>query len=66
MIGPVLVPQDKDEATLNVEKRIEYIKQELGRVDKRISTLATEQEKKSSEIYKLQSQFQGLMATKKA
>ncbi|PVV01065.1 hypothetical protein BB560_004533 [Smittium megazygosporum] len=29
MIGPILVPQDQEEAALNVDKRIEYIKQEL-------------------------------------
>ncbi|PVU94353.1 hypothetical protein BB561_002619 [Smittium simulii] len=57
MIGPVLVPQDKEEAGLNVEKRIEYIKAELTRVEARIKELATLQEKKSLEIYNLQMKF---------
>ncbi len=29
LIGPVLVKQHKDEATLNVEKRLEYIRSEM-------------------------------------
>ncbi|CAG8657033.1 21773_t:CDS:2 [Dentiscutata erythropus] len=29
LIGPVLVKQDKPEATLNVSKRLEYIKSEM-------------------------------------
>jgi prefoldin beta subunit len=33
LVGPVLVKQDLQEARANVDKRIEYIKEELGRVD---------------------------------
>lgn len=29
LTGPVLLPQDKNEANLNVEKRIEFIKSEM-------------------------------------
>ncbi|CAM9020722.1 unnamed protein product [Wickerhamomyces anomalus] len=29
LIGPVLLPQDKNEANINVEKRIEFIKNEM-------------------------------------
>ena len=33
LVGPVLVKQDLQEARANVEKRMEYIKEELVRVD---------------------------------
>ncbi|PWA00543.1 hypothetical protein BB558_003406 [Smittium angustum] len=66
LIGPVLVPQDKEEATLNVEKRIEYIKEELNRVDQRIKELTNLQETKSSEVYKLQTQFQQKLELEKS
>ena len=33
LVGPVLVKQDLQEARSNVGKRIEYIKEELGRLD---------------------------------
>lgn len=33
LVGPVLVKQDLQEARANVDKRIEYIKEELARVD---------------------------------
>ncbi|KAJ1663046.1 Prefoldin subunit 6 [Coemansia sp. RSA 1813] len=60
MIGPVLVLQDKPEATANVEKRIEFIRSEMGRVEKRIELLGKDQEAKSIEIFKLQMDIQGV------
>ncbi|KAJ1817946.1 Prefoldin subunit 6 [Coemansia sp. RSA 2675] len=60
MIGPVLVPQDKAEASANVEKRLEYITEELGRIEKRITQQAKEQEEKSVSIFKLQMDIQGI------
>ncbi|KAJ1964289.1 Prefoldin subunit 6 [Dipsacomyces acuminosporus] len=60
LTGPVLLPQDKAEAMANVEKRIEFIKGEIKRVDLRVEQLAKEQEKKSVEIFKLQMEIQGV------
>ncbi|KAJ2485088.1 Prefoldin subunit 6 [Coemansia sp. RSA 2052] len=60
MVGPVLVPQEKAEAAANVDKRLEYITDELGRIEKRIAEQAKEQEKKSVEIFKLQMDIQGI------
>ncbi|PIA15224.1 Prefoldin [Coemansia reversa NRRL 1564] len=58
LIGPVLVPQEKGEATTNVQKRLEYIREELKRVDTRLKKLAEDQEKTSMSAYKLQMEMQ--------
>ncbi|KAJ1784771.1 Prefoldin subunit 6 [Coemansia sp. RSA 2523] len=60
MIGPVLVPQDKLEATANVEKRLEYIRDEVKRIEVRLEQLANEQQAKSTDAYKLQMELQGV------
>ncbi|KAJ2498423.1 Prefoldin subunit 6 [Coemansia sp. RSA 1972] len=60
MIGPVLVPQDKIEATANVEKRLEYIRDEVKRIEVRLEQLAKEQQAKSTDAYKLQMELQGV------
>ncbi|KAG4096238.1 Prefoldin [Neocallimastix lanati (nom. inval.)] len=58
MIGPVLVKQDKAEATQNVDKRLEYINGEIKRIEKLIKELEEKQEKKKNEVASLQLQFQ--------
>ncbi|ORX84180.1 Prefoldin beta-like protein [Anaeromyces robustus] len=58
MIGPVLVKQDKAEATQNVDKRLEYINGEIKRIEKLIKDLEEKQEKKKNEVATLQLQFQ--------
>ncbi|KAJ2515150.1 Prefoldin subunit 6 [Coemansia sp. RSA 1939] len=60
MVGPVLVLQDSAEAGANVDKRIEFIRGEMARVEKRIEQLARDQEKKSVAIFKLQMDMQGV------
>ncbi|KAJ1883197.1 Prefoldin subunit 6 [Kickxella alabastrina] len=60
MIGPVLVLQEKAEAGANVEKRLEFIRDEISRADQRIEQLTKDQEKKSVEIFKLQMELQGV------
>ncbi|KAJ1844921.1 Prefoldin subunit 6 [Coemansia sp. RSA 486] len=60
MIGPVLVPQDKEEAKANVEKRLEYINDEITRADQKVEQLSKEQEKASVELFKLQMDIQGI------
>ncbi|KAJ2346132.1 Prefoldin subunit 6 [Coemansia erecta] len=59
MIGPVLVPQDKTEATANVEKRLEYIRDEVKRAEQRLEQMAKEQQTLSTSAYKLQMELQG-------
>lgn len=38
LIGPVLLPQEQDEANSNVEKRLDFIKREITRVEEKIAT----------------------------
>ncbi|KAJ1859072.1 Prefoldin subunit 6 [Coemansia sp. RSA 1822] len=60
MIGPVLVPQEKTEATANVEKRLEYIRDEVKRIEQRLEQLAKDQQAQSTDAYKLQMELQGV------
>lgn len=50
LIGPVLVPQDRPEATSNVEKRLEFIQSEVKRVDDLINTSQKKLEEKRNEV----------------
>ncbi|KAJ1034022.1 hypothetical protein NDA18_000894 [Ustilago nuda] len=58
LIGPVLVKQDQVEAKTNVEKRIEFIKGEIERVEAQIKDLTEKREKKKIEIVALQTRAQ--------
>ncbi|KAJ1795645.1 Prefoldin subunit 6 [Coemansia sp. RSA 2599] len=60
MIGPVLVPQDKDEARANVEKRLEFIRDEIARADQKVEQMSKDQEKASVELFKLQMDIQSI------
>ncbi|KDQ18135.1 hypothetical protein BOTBODRAFT_104922 [Botryobasidium botryosum FD-172 SS1] len=50
LIGPILVKQDQSEARANVEKRIEFIKGEIKRVETQLSDLTKKSEDKKSEV----------------
>ncbi|KAG8990836.1 hypothetical protein FRB94_008900 [Tulasnella sp. JGI-2019a] len=54
LIGPVLVPQDQAEAKSNVEKRLEFIKSEIKRVEKLLKDLGEKSEKAKAEIVHIQ------------
>ncbi|SNX82231.1 related to YKE2 - Gim complex component [Melanopsichium pennsylvanicum] len=56
LIGPVLVKQDQIEAKTNVDKRIEFIKDEITRVETQIKDLTDKTEKKKNHIVALQQQ----------
>jgi len=58
LIGPVLVKQDLCEAKQNVDKRMDYIKSELKRVDDMMSTLDKKLDSQRDVIDKLQQAFQ--------
>ncbi|OQV17132.1 putative Prefoldin subunit 6 [Hypsibius exemplaris] len=53
-IGPVLVPQDLEEARGNVQKRIEWITSETKRIDQTIKDLQASLQKQEESIRKLQ------------
>ncbi|PUU83557.1 Prefoldin [Tuber borchii] len=57
LIGPVLVKQDKSEAVMNVDKRLEFINSEIVRIEKQISDIQGKQERKKMEIIQVQTQL---------
>ncbi|MCJ1375884.1 hypothetical protein MMC20_007122 [Loxospora ochrophaea] len=58
LVGPVLLKQDRSEAVLAVEGRLEFIEKEIKRVEKRIAEIQESSEKKKMEVYQLQSHMQ--------
>eukprot|EP00397_Hematodinium_sp_SG-2012_P066599 GEMP01100357.1.p1 GENE.GEMP01100357.1~~GEMP01100357.1.p1 ORF type:complete len:128 (+),score=34.51 GEMP01100357.1:25-384(+) len=58
LVGPVLVKQDVDDAKVNVDKRIEYITNELKRVDGVVENLEKELSDKRAVIGELQQKEQ--------
>ncbi|KAL7269235.1 Prefoldin subunit 6 [Rhizina undulata] len=58
LIGPVLLKQDKSEAVMNVDKRLEFIESEINRIEGQLKDLQTKQENKKIEIMQLQSKLQ--------
>ena len=50
MIGPALIKQDLVEAKANVNKRIDYIKGEIGRTDSQIKSLESKCKEKENEV----------------
>ncbi|BEJ11213.1 hypothetical protein CspHIS471_0106350 [Cutaneotrichosporon sp. HIS471] len=66
LIGPGLVQQDPIEAKANVEKRLEFIKNEIKRVEGQIKDQEAVAGKKKEEIMALQREFQALQGPSKA
>ncbi|KAI0693407.1 prefoldin subunit 6 [Cytidiella melzeri] len=60
MIGPVLVPQDQTEAKSNVDKRLEFIKSDIKRVEAQLKDLGDQSEKKKLELVDAQTSIQQL------
>ncbi|KAK9324120.1 Prefoldin [Lipomyces orientalis] len=58
LIGPVLVPQDKSEAVINVDKRLEFIESEIRRIEGQINDTRAKTEKKRAELISFQAQLQ--------
>jgi len=57
-IGPVLLKQDKTEAVMAVDGRLEFIEKEIKRFEKQISDIQQRAEKLKMEIIQIQSQAQ--------
>ncbi|ORZ19797.1 Prefoldin [Absidia repens] len=60
LIGPVLVKQEKSEATSNVKNRLDLISSEVKRVETQLNELTEKSEKKKGDIAQLQMQYQQL------
>ncbi|MCJ1391644.1 hypothetical protein MMC18_004509 [Xylographa bjoerkii] len=58
LIGPVLLKQDRGEAILAVDGRLEFIEKEIKRVEKQITDIQDESEKKRMAVYQLQTTMQ--------
>ncbi|KAJ5751622.1 Prefoldin subunit 6 [Penicillium odoratum] len=50
MVGPVLLKQDKTEAVMAVNGRLEFIEKEIKRIEKEIEAKQDEAEKKRTEV----------------
>ncbi|CAD6886807.1 unnamed protein product [Tilletia laevis] len=61
LIGPALVKQEQAEAKANVDKRIEFINNEVTRVEDKLKELSKNMEAKRNEIVELQSKAQATL-----
>ncbi|XP_042875502.1 prefoldin subunit 6-like [Penaeus japonicus] len=61
LIGPSLIRQDLEEARQNVNKRIDYIQQEIKRHENSMQKLEKEAEGKRDNLNKIQQQMQQLI-----
>ena len=61
LIGPVLIPQTLPDAKSNVEKRMEYIRTEITRVERSLQETSAKEEKKKTELMALQAKLQAQM-----
>ncbi|CAG8378033.1 unnamed protein product [Penicillium salamii] len=66
LVGPVLLKQEKSEATLAVNGRLEFIEKEIKRIEGEIDATQTKSENKRTEIIQLQSQAQQQAAASSA
>ncbi|KAI7861510.1 Prefoldin [Spinellus fusiger] len=64
LVGPVLVKQDKAEASTNIKNRLDLIAGEIKRVEVQLKEMTEKSEKKKSEIGQLQMQYQQLISQK--
>ncbi|OGE53132.1 hypothetical protein PENARI_c008G04958 [Penicillium arizonense] len=58
LVGPVLLKQDKTEATMAVNGRLEFIEKEIKRIEGEIDATQDKSEAKRAEIMQFQSQIQ--------
>ncbi|KAL4747306.1 hypothetical protein BDW72DRAFT_183060 [Aspergillus terricola var. indicus] len=58
LIGPVLLKQDKSEALMAVNGRLEFIEKEIQRIEGQIKENQDKSDKKRAEIVQYQSQIQ--------
>ncbi|RHZ44509.1 tubulin-binding prefolding complex subunit YKE2 [Aspergillus thermomutatus] len=58
IVGPVLLKQDKNEAVMAVNGRLEFIEKEIKRIEGQINEAQEKAEKKRAEIVQFQTQIQ--------
>ncbi|KAK3207436.1 hypothetical protein GRF29_103g1001479 [Pseudopithomyces chartarum] len=57
-IGPVLLKQDKTEAVMSVNGRLEFINKEISRIEQQIKDIQDKSEKVKMDIMQIQSAMQ--------
>eukprot|EP00455_Lapot_gusevi_P004050 TRINITY_DN1165_c0_g1_i2.p2 TRINITY_DN1165_c0_g1~~TRINITY_DN1165_c0_g1_i2.p2 ORF type:complete len:150 (-),score=48.81 TRINITY_DN1165_c0_g1_i2:133-582(-) len=62
LVGPVLVKQDMDEAKGNVNKRLEFIRQEIERITKQSEELEGERQTIKAKMARISEDFQRTQA----
>ncbi|KKZ59841.1 prefoldin beta subunit [[Emmonsia] crescens] len=58
LVGPILLKQDKRDAMMAVDGRLDFIEKEITRIENQINDIQEQSEKKKIEIIQLQSQLQ--------
>ncbi|KAF3908440.1 hypothetical protein ABW21_db0202267 [Orbilia brochopaga] len=58
LIGPTLIKQDKDEAVMNVDKRLDFIDKEIKRIEGQITEYSSNSDKMKADIMQIQMQQQ--------
>jgi len=58
LVGPVLIKQDQPEAKANIDKRLEFIRGEIKRIEVQLQDIEQKSEKKKLELVELQAQLQ--------
>jgi len=58
LVGPVLLKQEKSEAVMAVDSRLEFIEKEIKRIETQIQDINNKSDKKRTEIIQLQTQIQ--------
>ncbi|EFW16672.1 hypothetical protein D8B26_001337 [Coccidioides posadasii str. Silveira] len=58
LIGPVLLKQDKTDAVMAVDGRLDFIEKEIKRIESQIADIEEKSEKKKAEVIRLQTQMQ--------
>ncbi|BDD60016.1 hypothetical protein MAP00_005183 [Monascus purpureus] len=58
LVGPVLLKQDKSEATMAVNGRLEFIEKEIKRIEGQIKETEEKSDKQRAEIVQFQTQIQ--------
>ncbi|PGH36088.1 prefoldin beta subunit [[Emmonsia] crescens] len=58
LVGPILLKQDKRDAMMAVDGRLDFIEKEITRIENQINDIQEQSEKKKIEIIQLQTQLQ--------
>lgn len=61
LVGPVLIPQESDEAKTTVQTRIDFISKELAAAKARVEKIEKDQQQKRVALLSEQQKFQSLV-----